>query len=261
MNIFVNVNYSKEKAIEIKNRIINFSTINDLKIVEDIDKANLIISIGGDGTFIESARLIENTNIPLIGVNLGSLGYLTEINPDGLENALTQILNGNYYLESRMMLQGKVLRNGETICENKAINDITLTKNALGILRFDLYIDDVLINKYTADGIIICTPTGSTAYNLSCGGPIIEPNASIITITPLAPHTMINRSLVLSDNNVIKIKITEIRESQYGYIIFDGINNKIKLNDEIIIKKANTYTSILRLNKRGFLDIIRDKMI
>ena len=149
--------------------------------------------------FLKTAKL---TDKPIIGVNTGTLGYLTEVNPDNLKDALGDLSDGNYHVEERMMLEGKLIKaNGESMKIPESLNEIAILKNVNGVVRFDAIVNDRLINSYTADGILVCTPTGSTAYNLSCGGPIADPTAEILTLTPIAPHTVINRSIVLSKDS------------------------------------------------------------
>ena len=258
MKIYINTDTYKRIAINTKERLCDISNDLDIEIENDIDKADIVFSIGGDGTFLKTARL---TTKPVIGVNTGTLGYLTEVNPDNLKSSLENILNGNYHVEDRMMLEGEIIRkNGEVVDIPESLNEIAISKNIKGVVRFDAIIDGKLINSYTADGILICTPTGSTAYNLSCGGPIADPTAEILTLTPIAPHTVINHSIVLSNDSVVEIKITELRQNTTSYVLYDGIPIEVYSKDIIRIKKSDKTTKIIKLEDRSFIDTIRENI-
>ena len=160
-----------------------------------------------------------------------------------------------------MMLEGEIIRkNGETEKIPEALNEIGISKNAIGVVKFDATINGKLINSYTADGILVCTPTGSTAYNLSCGGPILDPTAQILTLTPIAPQTVINRSIVLSDDSVVEIKITELRDNTTSFVLYDGHAIEIFNEDTVRIKKSDKVIKIIKLENRSFIDTIRDNI-
>jgi NAD+ kinase len=178
-----------------------------------------------------------------------------------IENALKNIINGNYHVENRMMLEGEIVRtNGEIIQIPQALNEIGISKNINGVVRFDVLVNEKLINSYTADGILVCTPTGSTAYNLSCGGPIVDPTAEIITLTPIAPHTIINRSIIISDNSIVELKITELRRNTRCYVLYDGQEIEVFNGDTIKIRKSDKVTKIIKLEDRSFIDTIRENI-
>jgi NAD+ kinase len=259
MKIFVNVDKNKEFAISTKESLINACNELNITVCENASEADIICSIGGDGTFLESSRLSKGC--PTIGINCGTLGYLTDVNPDDIQKAMQDLLNNNYYIEERMMLEGEIIKDtGEIIKIPPALNDIAISKNTFGVVRFDTIVDGKLINSYTADGIIACTPTGSTAYNLSCGGPIVDPTAHIITITPIAPHTVLNRSVILSDNSLVEIKITELRNRNMSYVLYDGRPIEVKTGDVIRIFKSEQITKIIKLNWQSFIENIRKKI-
>ena len=156
-------------------------------------------------------------------------------------------------------LEGKVIKSlGKTIEIPPALNEIAISKNAFGVIRFDVLVNEKRINSYTADGIIVCTPTGSTAYNLSCGGPIVDPTANILTLTPIAPHTVINRSIVLSDDSDVEIKIAELRENTTCFVLYDGKGIEVHSGDIVKIKKSEKITRIIKLEDRSFVDMIRE---
>ncbi|WP_405307022.1 NAD(+)/NADH kinase [Methanobrevibacter sp.] len=258
MKIFINADDFTENALKTKDDLINCCKKLDIEIAGDISQADILFSIGGDGTFLNTAKL---TDKPIIGINTGTLGYLTEVNPDELENALKNIVNGNYTIENRMMVEGKILKSsGDTISIPESLNEIAISKNVNGVVRFDAIVNDKPITSYIADGILVCTPTGSTAYNLSCGGPLVDPTAEILIMTPIAPHTVLNKSIVLSKKSNIKIKITELRDNTSAYVLNDGIPNKLESGDIVEIKKSEKIKKIIKLEDRSFIDTIRENI-
>ena len=160
-----------------------------------------------------------------------------------------------------MMLEGEIVKaTGEVIKIPESLNEIAISKNTFGVVRFDAVVNNKLINSYTADGILICTPTGSTAYNLSCGGPIVDPTANIITLTPIAPHTILNRSIILSDDSVVEIKITELRANTSSFVLYDGNPIEIVSGDVVRIKKSDRIIKLIKFEDRNFIDTIREKI-
>lgn len=226
-------------------------------IPEDLDCA---IVIGGDGSFIEAARVLEKRDIPILGINMGTLGYLTEVELNHIDEALEKVVNGEYSLEKRMMLEG-IFQNGAS---NVALNDIVVSrKGALRVIHFRLFVNGELLNSYKSDGIILSTPTGSTAYNLSAGGPIVEPTASLIVITPICSHALNTSSIVLSSEDEIMIEIGEGRNGSVEEVsvAFDGADMvTLFTGDRMRIRKACACTKIMKLSKVSFLEIMRRKM-
>lgn len=258
MKIFINADSFKEIALKTKDDLIRYCEELDIEIASDISEADILFSIGGDGTFLNTAKM---TDRPIIGINTGTLGYLTEVNPDDLQKALKSILSDNYTVENRMMVEGKIIKSdGDEVTIPESLNEIAISKNVNGVVRFDAIVNGKLITSYIADGILVCTPTGSTAYNLSCGGPIVDPTAEILTITPIAPHTVLNKSIVLSKNSIIKIKITELRDNTSAYVLNDGIPNKLESGDIVEIKKSDKITKIIKLEDRSFIDTVRENL-
>lgn len=233
------------------------------------ENAECMIVLGGDGTMLQAARDVKQCHIPLIGVNLGTLGYMTEIEPAELEESLDCLLEDRFGVESRMMLSGKVIKKlpaEKDDCENDdwALNDIVISRcGSLQIIRFNILVNGQFLNNYSADGVIITTPTGSTGYNLSAGGPIVEPKARLIMITPICPHTLNQRSIILSPEDVIEIEIPEGREGQDQIVEanFDG-NHVIymRTGDRIRIRKSEKTTEIIKLSQAGFLEVLHKKM-
>ena len=241
---------------------------------EEIDCA---LVLGGDGTMLRAARNMMDSDIPLLGINLGTLGYLAEIDEAGMEAAMDQLLEGGYEVEQRMMLTGKIVRgsihqkkheeNGlpEYEAENSyALNDIAITRSgSLQIIRFRICVNGQFLNEYHADGVIVATPTGSTGYNLSAGGPIVEPKAELVLVTPVSPHTLNTRSIILAPEDKIEIEIGEGRgESiQQVEVNFDGSHNvTLYTGDKVEIERAETTTGIVKLNKVSFLEVLHKKL-
>lgn len=229
------------------------------------DKVEGIIVLGGDGTMLRAAREYVSYHIPMIGVNLGTLGYLAEVEREDIETALDCLIENRYEIETRMMLSGIPVISGMSSNPQTALNDIVINrKGALHVINFNIYVNGRLLSTYSADGMIISTPTGSTAYNLSAGGPIVEPRARLIMMTPVCSHTMVNnRTIILSEEDVIDIEIGRYKpgEKQEVDASFDG-RYPVNLNegDKIRIIRSDKATKIIKLSDVSFLDILHRKM-
>lgn len=226
-------------------------------IPDDLDCA---VVIGGDGSLIEVARILWNREVPVLGINMGTLGYLTEVEVSHIEDAMHKLLGEDYGLEERMMLEGSF----EDQTEDVALNDIVVCrKGELRVIHFRLYVNGELLNSYEADGIIISTPTGSTAYNLSAGGPIVEPTASLIVITPICPHALNTSSIVLSSEDEIVVEIGKGRNGaeEEVFVSFDGADTRLlKTGKTVRIRKADASTKFVKLDRGSFLETLRRKM-
>lgn len=230
-------------------------------VPEEIDCA---VVIGGDGSLIEVARLFWDKAIPILGINMGTLGYLTEVEVGGIEEAVGQVIRGDYVLERRMMLEG-IFRDGSgNVRSDVSLNDIVVSrKGELHIIHFRLYVNGELLNDYEADGVVLSTPTGSTAYNLSAGGPIVEPTASLIVITPICSHALNTRSIVLSSEDEIEIAIGPGRNGskEEVYVAFDGADTiSLKTGDRVKVRRSDASATIMKLSKVSFLETLRRKM-
>lgn len=216
--------------------------------------------LGGDGTLLNAARCVAEKNIPLLGINLGNLGFLTELEIDKLFNGLADLISGNYYIEERMMLEANVKRRGEIIGNFHALNDIVITKGAFArMIEMNTYIDNNFFTTYPADGIIIASPTGSTAYSLSAGGPIVSPDIDIMIITPICPHTLYARPIIISHNQIIKVLL--ISDTGEVMLTVDGQDGfQLQKEDEILVKKSHLTTKLIKLRDRTFYDILREKL-
>ncbi len=219
------------------------------------------IVLGGDGTLIQAARDLAGSNIPLLGVNMGTLGYLAQIGrEEDILPALDELIADRYGLEQRIMLKGTVISDGKVVAEDIALNDIVLSRMGRNMICFNLSIDGEFLNDYSADGIIAATPTGSTAYNLSAGGPIAVPDSEMILLTPICPHTLNARSVVLAPDRVIELEITGRGETG-KFLSFDGDTQvNLKNGDLVRIERSETVTTLVRLKKVSFLENLRDRM-
>lgn len=231
-------------------------------VPKDVD---CVLVLGGDGTLIQSARDLRYNEFPLLGINIGTLGYLTEVEPDSVFEALDHILKGEYDVEERMMISGQIIRDEQVIYEDVALNDIVFMRNRLeGVVEYNIYVDGQFISHYKADGAIISTPTGSTAYNLSAGGPIVMPEASLFVVTPVSPHTLNSRSVILPDYVVIELESEKQNHSdKCGITVnFDG-NTGFHLNigDRVRVIQAEQKTKLIRISRVSFLETLRKKMM
>lgn len=224
-----------------------------------------ILVLGGDGTLLQAARDVVHREIPMLGINLGTLGFLAEIDKTSIYTALDKLFADDYEIEERMMLTGTVWRGDKITGQDVALNDIVISRVGppLRVIGFNNYVNDGYLNSYNADGIIIATPTGSTGYSLSCGGPIISPNAAMTVMTPIAPHTLNTRSIIFPEDDVITVELGEGRRQiqENGLASFDGdIEVPMSTGDRIVIKKASVSVKILKLNHLSFVEVLRQKM-
>lgn len=224
-----------------------------------------ILVLGGDGTLLQAARDVVHREIPMLGINLGTLGFLAEIDKTSIYTALDKLFADDYEIEERMMLTGTVWRGDKITGQDVALNDIVISRvePPLRVIGFNNYVNDGYLNSYNADGIIIATPTGSTGYSLSCGGPIISPNAAMTVMTPIAPHTLNTRSIIFPEDDVITVELGEGRRQiqENGLASFDGdVEVPMSTGDRIVIKKASVSVKILKLNHLSFVEVLRQKM-
>lgn len=283
-HFLIYTNKHKDKDLVITERIRSFLEVKGQKVslkikdadwkekpVEESEEAtdipldvDCIIVLGGDGTVLQAARETKKLLVPIIGVNLGTVGYMTEIEPANLEDALDRLIKGEYKRERRMMLNGRVVHSDGRQEEGWALNDIVISRSgSLQIIKFNIYINGQFLHNYNADGMIVTTPTGSTGYNLSAGGPLIEPKAKLIMLTPICPHSLNQRSIILSPEDEIDIEIPEGREgkSQTVEVNFDG-SHKVALctGDRIRIVQSEKITEFIQLNQVSFLEVLNKKM-
>jgi len=228
---------------------------------KDVD---VMLVLGGDGTVLQAARETIQCHVPLIGVNLGSLGFMTQIELGNLEAALDRLIAGDYRKESRMLLQGTARLGDGTTREGLALNDIVISRSgALRVISLKIYVNGMLLHEYQADGMIITTPTGSTGYNLSAGGPLVEPGAKLLMLTPICPHSLNHRSIILSPEDVVEIEIPMGKEDKKQVLdaSFDGANSfPMETGDRIVIRKSEESAQFIQLSSVSFLEILHQKM-
>lgn len=224
------------------------------------EDADCGLVLGGDGTLIRAIRDLEGSRLPLLGINIGTLGYLTDVELKDYKSAIDRLCEEDPNIEKRMMLEG-VMSSGE---KDLAVNDIVLTREGnLRIVKFNVYVNRTLLNTYQADGVIICTPTGSTGYNLSAGGPVVEPTASLMVITPICSHALNTSSVVLSAEDDVEV---EICEGRYGRqeevaLCYDGaVQRKLVSGDRVKIRKADATAHLVKLSEESFMITMREKM-
>jgi len=223
-------------------------------------QADLIVVLGGDGTMISTARLIGNRKVLVLGINYGSLGYLTEFRIEEMFGALENILAGEYEIDQRVMLEVEHRRDGETLETGRVLNDLVINKSALArIIEIDVELDNLFVNSFRADGLIVSTPTGSTAYNLSAGGPIIYPSMNAVVLTPICPFTLTNRPIVVPDTAAINLKLKN--ENEGVVITLDGqIGYQMKTSDTVSIRKSRTNFNLIKPPNRNYFDVLRNKL-
>ena len=223
-------------------------------------ESDIVIVLGGDGTFLSVARLVKDYSIPIIGVNLGGLGFLTEVKLDEMYDILNDIFNGNYTINERMMLKASLYRGGEKISSYSVLNDVVINKGTLArIIELKTSVNDTFVTKYRADGLIVSTPTGSTAYSLAAGGPIIYPELNCIILTPICPHTLTNRPLVISGNDLITVELNSLDNDVM--ITLDGqVGFSLRDEDVVKIEKDEKKTLIISSPKKNYFETLRNKL-
>ncbi|MGB2803324.1 MAG: NAD(+)/NADH kinase [Candidatus Zixiibacteriota bacterium] len=221
-------------------------------------ESDVLISLGGDGTMLASARAVGQRQTPILGINLGGVGFLTEINSNDLCNALNKLKRGDYFIEKRMVLETEV--EGIKKLDQYGLNDVVLDKGEVArLFLLHLYLQDEFICSYSADGLIVSTPTGSTAYCLAAGGPIINPRMNAIIVSPICPHTLASRSIVFSENETLKV-VVELSSRQAVLTIDGQVAFKLKSGSSVLIRKAKHSVNLVKFRDRSFYDILRTKL-
>jgi NAD+ kinase len=222
--------------------------------------ADLLIVLGGDGTLLSAARSVGGRNIPLFAVNLGGLGFLTAIKVDDLYPQLERALSGALALESRRMLQTELWRDGKCVAAYQGLNDMVLAKAQIArMIDLKVQVDDSFVCVYKADGLIVATPTGSTAYSLSAGGPIVFPSVAALTITPICPHMLTNRPVIVPDESVIQT--TVLGDDKTTYLTIDGqVGELLKKGDVLVCRRSEHSIRLVRPPHLLFFDVLREKL-
>lgn len=223
-------------------------------------QVDMVFVLGGDGTLLGIARKFAKEHIPILGINLGYLGFLSEAEPDNLENAVNKVLNGEYIVEERMMLSTTVIRDKRRLEQSPALNDVGIAKGSFSrMITSTVYVNDTYLGTYSGDGVIVSTPTGSTAYSLSAGGPIVSPNVNVLLFTPVCPHTLNARPIVLSAKDTLYIQVTATHED-IGLTIDGQLGFKLKVDDVIQVSRAPYNTSLVKWEEHSFFNVVRKKL-
>jgi len=221
-----------------------------------------VVVLGGDGTLLGAARKVGRYGVPILGVNIGGLGFLTEIPLKRLYHVIEMMLRDELETESRLMLETKVLRDGQEICMFRVLNDVVINKGPLArIIDLDVYINDLFLTTYRADGLIVSTPTGSTAYNLSAGGPILYPTLNNVIVTPICPFALTNRSIILPDSDIISIMMGKSSEEKVS-LTFDGqVGFDFSYGDKVLIYKSRKRIRLFKSPDQSYFEILRAKLM
>lgn len=240
--------------VQFKKDIDIFDTPKELQ-----ENADILLSIGGDGTLLNTITLIRDSGIPVLGINTGRLGFISSVSTDQIDNAINQLLKKEYTLEERTLLQLDTDNQlfGET---NFALNEVTvLKKDTSSMIRIHAFLDDEFLNSYWADGLIVATPTGSTGYSLSCGGPIVVPGTENFIIAPIAPHNLNVRPVIVSEDRVLKLKVED--RDELALVAIDSRSRAIDPTLELTIRKADFKVNLIKLHSQSFIATIREKLM
>lgn len=224
--------------------------------------SDLLIAIGGDGTLLRTIRMSSHHEIPILGVHMGYLGFLTEVMEDEVYTALESVIKGDYIKEERTMFNAALFREDQEITSQDVLNDVVINKSALArIIDIDVWTNSTFITCYRADGLIVSTPTGSTAYNLATGGPIVHPEVDAIILTPICPHVLSNRSIVLPDFQEVVIIVKSGKSSDNIYLTLDGQKGYyLQAGDKLVVKRGERKAVMLRFPQRNYFEILRTKL-
>jgi len=236
----------------------SFSTFASDKVIDEA--IDYMISVGGDGTMLRAASIIRHTKIPVIGLNTGRLGFLATVHKETIETAIDQLFDGNFQIDKRSLLEVSTNNKSVNLEIDFALNEVSVSrKNTTTMLLINTYLDDEFLNSYWADGLIVATPTGSTGYSLSCNGPIVAPEVNALVITPISPHNLSTRPLIIKDNKNIKL-IVESREDKF-LLSLDSRIVSLDTETEVNIKKADFQLYMIELDKQSFYKTLREKLL
>ena len=278
-------NNEKQEALEISKTVYDYLKQRNIEVLlpdEDVlpdryslksvpqeefsDKADAIISVGGDGTFLRASKYSFHNQTPVLGINAGNLGFLTEVDPENIEEAMNELLKGSYSIEKRMLLEGRLYKDDKLIRNTGlpgiALNEFTITRSMVEkVIKMEIFVNDISIKSFAADGIIIATPTGSTAYSLSAGGPVVEPKAEAIIITPICPHTLFSRSIILGPDKILEVRLNSRNEEDI--LSVDGktvvLNGPSKYLLRVIRSKKQL--NLISFNPNAFFKVFKEKFI
>ena len=259
-NVLLIINNKKEIPPEFLERLCGILADRGCKLFVFQDCVAIVL--GGDGSIISAATQVCAYRIPILGINFGTLGYLAELEASDVE-LVNDVLDGAFTVEERMMLTPKIVHaDGSMTCTPPALNDIVLSNGPIArILNFSLTCDDVLIQRHRADGMIIATPTGSTAYSMSAGGPVLAPELDAICLTPICSHSLANRPVIVPGTSYIKLSGLETVGGNSVYLTVDGrIAEKLEASDSVLVTRSESRTRLIRLRKNSFLTVLNSKL-
>lgn len=243
-----------QNNIRLTNKKETFNSYESLK-----ENADFLLSIGGDGTLLKAVTFVRESSIPIMGINTGRLGFISSISAGQIDDAINDILKGNFKINERALLE-LTTENNLFKDKNFALNEVAISKkDTSSMIRIDAFVDDEFLNTYWADGLVISTPTGSTGYSLSCGGPIIMPGTNNIIVTPNAPHNLNVRPIVLNDTSVLKLKVDD--RDQLALVSLDSRSRAFDSDTELLIKKANFKIKLIQPQDNSFTSTIRNKLM
>ena len=227
---------------------------------EAASTADLAVVVGGDGTLLAAARLLGDRQVPIVAINYGSLGFLTEVTLDEMYPALESVLAGEFVTQSRMMMDIHVARGGQRAADYRALNDVVINKGTLSrMIELEARVDGQYVSRFRADGLIVATPTGSTAYNISAGGPIIFPTMNAMVVTPICSHTLTNRPIVLPEGVKVEIMLRSAQDDVY--VTVDGqVGLKLQLDDHLVIEKSGVTVKLVAPADKNYFDVLRGKL-
>ncbi len=228
--------------------------------LQELKNLTVLLVLGGDGALLNAARLISGLNVPLLGVNMGHLGFLTELEKEDIYTALERLLNGEYTVEERMFIDTVVKREGAEVASYRALNDAVITRGTFArIIRLQTWVDGYHVMDYIADGMIVSTPTGSTAYSLSAGGPIVDPLLDSITMTPICPHTLAARSVVVRPQSEVTVTVEAAHEDVM--LTIDGqLGFRLQSHDSVIIRQSPVRAGFVKLRGRNFFQVLHERL-
>lgn len=252
LTLIVDNRISDELAIE---------SVNSADLVEIGQQCDLAIVVGGDGYMLGAARVLARFDIAVIGVNRGNLGFLTDLDPDDFEQPLEEVLKGHYQTENRFLLEAQVHRHGAIVSSNTAVNEAVLHPDKIAhMIEFEVYVNDNFMLNQRADGLIISTPTGSTAYSLSGGGPILTPNLDAISLLPMFPHTLNSRPIVIDASSCVRLKISEKNRSEMQISCDSHVNLSVLPGDDVIIKKTEHQLKLVHPQNYNYFHVLQNKL-
>jgi len=278
-------NNEKQEALEISKTVYDYLKNKNIEVLlpdEDVmpdhyslrsvsqdefsDKADAIISVGGDGTFLRASKYSFRNQTPVLGINAGHLGFLTEVDPENIEQAMNDLLEGSYSIEKRMLLEGRLFKDNKMIQKTGlpdiALNEFTITRSTIEkVIKMEIFVNDISIKSFSADGIIIATPTGSTAYSLSAGGPVVEPKAEAIVITPVCPHTLFSRSIILGPDKVLEVRLDSRNERDIFSV--DGKTVALTRPAQYLLRviRSKKQLNLISFNPNAFFKVFKEKFI